>query len=136
MPVRKTGGIPAHHQDAYNEFAATGTTSKNVNLDTIGNGATILAQAITTTKTCVIVAVGTVVIEEAGYDITDIELEQPKGTIVVDNEDATDFFELIMFHYASWRFLEAGTYTFELVNRGGGTMNVAAAQLKLVAVGV
>lgn len=135
MPIRKRC-VPcalAHHQDAYNEHAGADTSNRNVNYEFVANDVTILSQAITITETCVVVAVGTILANN-DLAVTSFDLEQPEGTVVADQENLLISSGLGMFHYASWRVLSAGTYTYFLKNRSGSTYAIYGAQLKLVAV--
>lgn len=123
-----------HHADVYGEVIGIGTLSNQDMLsDHIAIGATILSQAITITETCCILAVGTIL----GRDISALayfELEQPLGTIVVDQENKTLCGDIALLHYAAWEVLSPGTYTYNLVNRSAVVREYYAAQLKIIAV--
>jgi len=130
------GGVACHaeyHASAYNEFIGTiAATSIGRYYYDANDGATIVSQSITTTKRCIIVAVGTIVSRSA-YAVGDFELEQPLGTIVTDQEHETPIDVGSLFHYSSWEDLPAGTYTYYLVNRSGAVRRYDAAHLKIVA---
>jgi hypothetical protein len=121
-----------HHAHGYYEFAGANSRSITIRYSSINNNNTIRSVVITTTSPCCINCVGTIY-GRSTYDVTDFELEQPLGSIVVDQEDETPSNSASIFHYASWRVLAAGTYTYYLINRAGASRELFGAQLKAVA---
>ncbi len=127
-----------YHTHAYNEmFGTIGDVALGGLFTSFADDAVILSQAITTTEECCVLAVGTIF---AGYRIVsspvlaDFELEQPLGTIVVDEEDETKSAIESLFLYSAWEVLPADTYTYNLVNRAGEARYITGAQLKIIAV--
>lgn len=133
------GGAPPavcvceYHASAYNDFVGGTDGLASVYYTAFIDGATVLSQVITITESCCVRAVGTILAPSA-YDVVDFELEQPLGTIVVDQEDETTNRTVSLFHYSAWEVLPAGVYTYYLVNRSGASRNIYAAQLKIEAV--
>lgn len=123
-----------YHEHAYGEWVgATPEAGVPTYYDTFADDATILSQAITITETCCVLAVGTIM-ASSGYAPADFDLERPLGVVVADQEDETVTDGLSLFHYSAWEILAPGIYTYFLVNRSGGTRDVLAAQLKIIAV--
>lgn len=122
----------SYHQHSYNEDTGTTLTAHDFNRTTLDDGAIILSQTINLTETCCVLAVGTITALSL-RNVTDFELEQPVGTIVVDEEEKVTSQEMSLFQYSAWQVLPAGLYTYSLVNRGGTTRILFAAQLKIIA---
>ena len=122
-----------HHGVAYAERQPpAGTEYPTVLAELIADGGTIVQVGITTTERCCIV-VNAAVITGATVPVTALEIERPVGTIRTLQEDEVTTTNLRLMHHATWEVLDAGTYTYFLVNRGGFSLAHHAAWIKAVA---
>ena len=95
------------------------------------NGVIVQSQITITERCCVIV--NSAVLTMMEVPPTGIEIERPIDTIRTTQADAVHTESLRLHHHASWEVLDPGTYTYYVTNRDGGTMDVYAAWIKIIA---
>ena len=108
------------------------TTSTSIYYNAVANGGTIVSASITTTKKCAIVVVASIVIFTPSKT-TDIMRGGVSKTIETTISAADSSGAYMHLPYAT-EILEAGTYTYSLVNTSGVSRNVVGATMKIVAV--
>ena len=122
-----------HHGAAYSEMHGTIVWAAVIpDYTTIANNTAILSRAITITERCCI-AVNAAAVVVLATSVTDMELERPQGTIRTTQEDIITTHQLKLSHHAAWEVLNAGVYTYHLMNRSGASMYPFAAWLKVIA---
>lgn len=126
--------VLAEHQNAENTRVDATGPAGDYYYTAHANGATIVSQSITTTKRCCIVVVTVVVhvnsaqktqIQRGGVDKT------TETTISAVNQGVNTGY--IHLQYAS-EVLDAGIYTYSLINTFGAAMNCVGGVIKIVAV--
>lgn len=126
-------GACQHHGAQYTEYnPPADVASRNVHYGAIANGATIVSAVITITKRCCVVVNAAAVISISD-PITYLEIERPQGTIKTTQEDSAPSNTVHLTHHAAWEVLDPGTYTYYLMNRGGTSIYVYTAWMKVVA---
>lgn len=132
-PVAAGVCLCQHHGAAYAEISASAAGWNPVaSQDTFANGAVIVSQQITTTERCCIVVNAAAVTDQLTFQ-TQLDIERPHGTNRTTQEDTVDTGTMRLHHIAAWEVLNAGTYTYELVNRGGAGKKAALAWIKIIA---
>lgn len=125
----------AEHQNAENtEIGASTAGSQTAQYDQPINGATQLSQAITTTKRCCIVVVAV-----SGQDANSQKTQIRRGGVDKTLETTITAVNWFMVGgYAHLQYatevLNAGTYTYDLVNTSGGVIQIYGSVMKIVAV--
>lgn len=123
------------HQNAEN--LALGVTSGGGTMYrlTIANGANIISQSITTTKRCCIV-----VVTAFGCEVNTQKTQIQRGGVDKTKEttiSAVLFIEDVGYGHLQYatEVLDAGTYTYNLVNTSGGSLDwILGPSMKIVAV--
>jgi hypothetical protein len=122
-----------HHEDAYATLNPD-VFDGNIYMTwmQIANGGTVISQSITTTKTCCIIVMTANLVD---YPIwpSNFEIERPLATIKTTEEHYAMSGNLVLHHHAAWEVLDPGTYTYYLVNRSGGILNIYSTWMKLAA---
>jgi len=122
-----------HHGAAYvSRFATVTPAVVNSDKDVIAPGAIIAQQAITITERCCVV-VNAATVAYWGPAASTLEIERPLGTIRTTQEDLIINGDMYTYHHAAWETLDAGTYTYYLVNRHTSNIYLFAAWLKIIA---
>lgn len=127
------GGACQHHGAEYAEWGApSGSTFLSSTYASIANAATIVQVSITTTERCCITIMSSISLP-SGFNPTDFEIERPSGTIRTTQEDSIATGDVEMMHHGAWEVLDAGTYTYYLINRAGSARVMYSAWIKAVA---
>ena len=133
MPLKRVFD-PVEHQNAENTLINTSTASTTLYYNTLAIGATLVSQSITITKRCCIVVV-TICAHGANTAKTQIQRggvnKTTETTISPVNWGFVGGYGHLQ--YAS-EVLDAGTYTYALVNSSGATLSIAVVAMKAVAV--
>lgn len=134
IPNYAKEGVLAEHQNAETVSKGTATIGTAYPYyDTIANLANIISASITTTKKCLIVVVTTLFTRHTYTPTLQIErdgINKTKET-TASGADANNYRQIMQ--YAT-EVLDAGAYTYALVNRDGGSVNSYGASIKIVAV--
>ena len=132
---RRRRGPPAEH--ANSEATDVGATAAGVlapRYDSVNNGANCVTANITTTKRCCIVVVTLIVWWEVAQG-TQIQRGGVDRTVETTISAANFAFTGPMGHLQySTEVLDAGTYTYALVNTSGVAKSVYGCAMKIVAV--
>jgi len=133
--VRTSGRLfPEEHINAENSFLGGTGIAKTGRYTDFADGATMLSQAITITKRCLVIVICTIVSAD-NIKKTDIRRgavnKTTETTISAINFATTTTYSHIQ---EAWEQLEPGTYTFDLVNTSGGVFSNYGSTIKIVAV--
>ena len=120
------------HADAENITVDTESASLTCKRKKVVHQGTIISQSVTTTKKCLIVIV-THFISTTASKLTDIQRDSVNKTkeTTVGKATITDCF--VQLQYAT-EVLDAGSYTYKLVNTSGKDMHSYGECIKIVAV--
>lgn len=127
--------MPLEHANAENTGVGASTLAETIPYyDSWANGTTILSQTITTTKYCCIIVTITIISDYSGK-VTDIQRGGVNKT--VETTVSAGHFALYKrfghLQYAT-EVLDAGTYTYDLVNTRGGNTLIFGSTMKIVAI--
>lgn len=135
---KKTGTMPglADHANAENTDVGAGTSSTvAIKYDSLNDQAASISQAITTTKRCAIVVVAHYfeIVNTTG------RFQIQRATVNKTTEEtvsAVNFVVATMYAHVfrAVEVLDAGTYTYDLVNESGGAIGVCGSTLVIEAV--
>jgi hypothetical protein len=139
-PPKKTGTLvlSEHVDSEATDLGGTASASTYYCYsDSVNNGGTILSASVTLTRKCMVVVVAFVCVHGISYKCTDIK----RGAVTVTKETVATGAPFAYssgygyLQYAS-EVLDAGAYTYSLVNTYGATIYAAGAVIKIVAVTV
>ena len=127
------GGTCQHHDAAIVDFVSTVDIAQEfIYRTSFADDATIVQVEITTTKRCCIVVNATIV-SISPVALWMYEIERPLNTVVTAQESFASMGTPQLVHYAAWEALDAGTYTYYLVNRGGAAKDISGAWISAIA---
>jgi stage V sporulation protein SpoVS len=133
--TKQTGtGDLREHGNSEATYVGTVCVSANSYYQNVANGGTIVSASITTTKRCLIVVVGLTLVN-ASTKATDIRRGGVNKTVETTISGAYFAVEFVYGHlqYAT-EILDAGSYTYAIVNTSGAGKNVYGAAIKIVAI--
>jgi hypothetical protein len=137
LPVRlpSYAGVLSEYANAGNTVSGTTqTTGTPVYYTGVPAGGNVVSATITLSKKCMVVVTSLVVIDSSSK-VTDIQrggVNKTKGTLISNaNFGPASFYGHLQ--YAT-EVLDAGTYTYNLVNTSSSTRYIGGAAIKIVAV--
>ena len=121
----------SEHADSHNYVKPT-TNPTYIRYAEYANGATIVSQSITISQSCLMIVVACICV---CYDYTAYKIERD-STDVTDGYQTSpvDLGQFKIQHIWACERMNAGTYTYKLVNRTGGTQYVGGATIKIYAI--
>jgi len=129
---RPAGDILCSRQADSNQVAKAIGANTYAMYSTLANGATVVSQSITTTTSCLIVIAAVVT---KWQDFITWNIERGGVNVTVGRQqsvlDGGGLGTLLLWAHER---LPAGTYTYNLVNRTGGTEYWTAADIKVYAI--
>jgi hypothetical protein len=130
------GGELKEHADGEATVVGASSASQTTYYDAVANGGTIVSAQITLSKRCMVVVVSLCVLlySAKATDIQRDGVNKTKETILSPSNFAIGG-KYGHLQYAT-EVLDAGTYTYSLVNTSGTTQYVFGAAMKIVAVEV